>query len=197
MTIIAGIDYSMTSPGITIWDSESALCKQNLMIFGLHSTKKYQGIFQNVRIDPYPLYSCDQDRFDKISEWCVSILKSNFVSSLNIEGYSMGSTGKVFHIAENTGVLKHKLRQEGISFKTPAPTQIKKIFTGKGNSGKDLVVARVKELFNIDMISLLDAKNYKTGPVNDLCDSVAILCTHDLALTKFSNLLPSTERKSS
>ena len=26
-----------------------------------------------------------------------------------IEGYSMGSKGKVFHIAENTGVLKYKI----------------------------------------------------------------------------------------
>ena len=137
-----GIDYSMTSPAICIANGDS------LSFHYLTSVKKFEGKFSgNVYGYVYPDWTEPEERFHKISEWAISVIEKtcdpqwglNTPMSVVIEGYSMGSKGKVFHIAENTGILKYKLWQKNITFVTPAPTSIKKFATGKGNADKSMM----------------------------------------------------------
>lgn len=86
----------------------------------------------------------------------------------------MGSkSGLVLNIAENGGLLKHKLWKAGIQFINPAPTSVKKFFTGKGNSNKIAMHDAFVEKTGKDISLLIESK--KDGnPVSDIVDSYAM-----------------------
>ena len=108
------------------------------MVFFLANQKKYED-FQYKNIEgslQIKNYSIAEERYDFISDWAMDILISNDITDVAIEDYSYGSQGKVFHIAENTGLLKWKIWQAEIEYKLLAPTVIKKFATGKGNAKK-------------------------------------------------------------
>lgn len=170
-----GIDYSMNSPAICV-------IKHGFMSFYfLSSVKKYQGKFSYFHGHVYPEWTQPEERFDKISNWVLDCITEacgpekglNEPMKVTLEGYSMGSKGKVFHIAENTSILKHKLWQHNIPVETPAPTSIKKFATGKGNSDK----ARMYECFvaetGIDLENLLGGDR-SNNPISDIVDSYYI-----------------------
>ena len=56
-----------------------------------------------------------------------------------LEDYAFAAKGRVFHIAENTGILKYKLFQQGIPLETISPSAVKKNATGKGNADKEMM----------------------------------------------------------
>jgi Holliday junction resolvasome RuvABC endonuclease subunit len=88
----------------------------------------------------------------------------------------MGSSaGRVFNIAENIGLLKHKMWKAGITFITPAPTQVKKHFTGKGNARKELMYQTLTE--QQPDVKLTDLLKCKEGdsPISDIVDSYAMV----------------------
>lgn len=59
-----------------------------------------------------------------------------------IEGYSYGSKGRsVFQIGELGGVIRHFLWEYGLPYVEVAPSALKKFATGRGNAGKDEVLA--------------------------------------------------------
>jgi crossover junction endodeoxyribonuclease RuvC len=82
------------------------------------------------------VYNSDEDRYDDISNWAINITQKHDVDNVILEGYSYGSTGKVFNIAENTAILKYNLWDSRIPFLIVPPTTIKKFATGKGNANK-------------------------------------------------------------
>jgi hypothetical protein len=53
-----------------------------------------------------------------------------------LEGYAYNAKGRVFHIAENTGILKYKMFQRGVPLDIVEPTKVKKFATEKGNASK-------------------------------------------------------------
>lgn len=119
-------------------------------------------------------YESEQERFDNISDWAMAILNKFGIKTVCLEGYSMGSKGKVFNIAENTGLLKYKMWQAGIEVCTPAPTSVKKHFCGKGNAKKgDMHDAFVMQT-GVDVAELV-GKSKDTSPVSDIVDSYAML----------------------
>lgn len=65
-----------------------------------------------------------------------------------IEGYSYGSKGRaVINIGELGGVVRLALYEQQVPFVVVPPSSLKKLATGKGNSGKELVlVEAVKRL---------------------------------------------------
>jgi Holliday junction resolvasome RuvABC endonuclease subunit len=120
-------------------------------------------------------YSSDEERFDNISEWAITILKQHKITNACLEGYSMGSRGRVFAIAENIGLLKHKLWKMGVKFITPAPTSVKKTFTGKGNAKKSDMYAAMKEMnVDFDLETVLECSP-DSSPVADIVDSYAMV----------------------
>jgi len=177
--LYAGIDYSMTAPAITILKN-----KTTFEHYYITSTKKYSG---HMAKDIYgflmPEYSCNEERFDIIGNWAMKILQKHKIQDVCLEGYAMGATGKVFHIGENTGVLKNKLFKNGNNVIITPPTSIKAFARSylakddqKDSSGK--LVKMDKEQMVKTYIHTTGRDIYKlmgttssSGAINDICDS--------------------------
>ena len=116
-----------------------------------------------------------EERYDFISDWAMDILISHEVEEVFLEDYSYGSTGKVFHIAENCGLLKYKMWQADIKVTLVAPTQIKKFATGKGNAKKELMYQSFFDETSRNLIEEFSQKSEKIGnPISDVVDSYFI-----------------------
>ena len=84
----------------------------------------------------------------------------------------MGAKGKVFHIAENCGLLKHKLWVAAHRYQTITPTALKKFATGKGNADKCMMHAAFVAETGIDLMKAMDKESKDCGsPVSDIVDS--------------------------
>lgn len=178
MTILAGIDYSMTSPAICIYDTDEEFKFENLKLYNIQGTKNRVGVYGNISIELFQDWGTNEERFRNICKWASNILEKNKVTEACIEGYALGSSsGLVFQIAENASLLKQYMNINGISFTTPAPSQVKKTFTGKGNAKKELVVETFYRVMGVKMHDILGIKEM-AKPIDDLCDSVAILRCH-------------------
>lgn len=89
-----------------------------------------------------------------------------------IEDYSMGSKGRVFHIAENCGILKHELYVNELPFDTVPPTTLKKFASGKGNASKEMMYESFLRETNIDIKNHINPKLKESdNPVSDVIDS--------------------------
>lgn len=173
--MIAGIDYSMTSPAICVYDRSKPFAFESCLFFVYSDIKKLANVYgRNLFVSRHGIYTSEQERFDLISEWAMAILLKFNIAEVCMEGYSMGSSGRVFNIAENGGLLKHKMWKEGIRFECPAPTQVKKLFSGKGNAKKEEMHAAFEEKTNISIISILNMKP-DASPVADIVDSFAMV----------------------
>ena len=183
--IIAGIDYSLTSPAISILDFSdgSAALWENCQSFFLTDMKKTHGGYGGLAgckfLEGNPMlpFSSDQERYNNIAHWAHDVLKSHKVEYAFIEDYSYGSTGRVFHIAENGGVLKHVLHHSGIKFETIPPTVIKKHATGKGNASKEMMEEAFYKETLIDLRGVLGLTPKQNNPISDIIDSYYILKT--------------------
>lgn len=175
--IRAGIDYSMTSPAICLKDDSDGIIK----LFSLNSgAKKFNGTHKFgdivIQIDQMESdWQSPMDRYNRISDWAINILKTHNVEEVSIEGYSMGSSsGMVFNIAENAGLLKYKMFINSIPFNAPSPTQVKKAFTGMGNAKKNLMCDKFFEINGFRPSAIYGGKQYGS-PENDLVDAFAIM----------------------
>lgn len=182
--IIAGIDYSYTSPAICIYNTEQELKFENLYFFNFYADsrkKKLSGVFGgNVFIGNHPDYTTQEERFRNICKWASGILTNFKVKEVCIEGYSLGATsGLVFNIAENTSLLKQFLDQNGIPFTTPTPSQVKKNFTGKGNAKKDAMVEEFYGRFPNGHLHEIIGIKEMSKPIDDLVDSCAVMLCHE------------------
>ena len=108
-----------------------------------------------------------------MAEWSLQWISAAGCSRVAIEGYAFGAVGRVFQIAENCGLLKYKLWKQGIPYSVPAPTEIKKFATGKGNANKDMMLDSFKEETGVDIRVKLDIiKGY--NPISDIVDAYFI-----------------------
>jgi len=178
---IAGIDYSLTSPAICVWRAE------NDRLFDFDSCDVYylenasrrkspsHGIL-NIHTEPYPEWETEEERHDKLSKWAMNIIPG---CEVFIEGYAFATSGKshVRSIAENSGLLKHKMHKVKQSFTSVPPSVIKKFATGKGNANKELMY----DAFTAELLTPPDLKDRLTpkakkliNPVSDLVDAYFI-----------------------
>lgn len=174
--VVCGIDYSMTSPAVTVavLSEDGTIDPKKCSFHYLTNKKKLQGMFfNNVFGHEYPSYTSQEERFDIVSNWALSVVKN--ARYVFIEDYAFAAKGKVFHIGENTGLLKHKLFKAGIAFETMVPTQIKQMATGKGNAKKgDMYDAFVTDTG----IKFTDIDSKPEGnPISDMVDSYWITKT--------------------
>jgi hypothetical protein len=82
----------------------------------------------------------------------------------------MGAKGRVFHLGENCGLLKHNLWKHGLNFTLVSPTALKKHATGKGNADKCAMISAFHHKTGIDLASLMDIGNCGS-PLSDVVDS--------------------------
>ena len=181
MRIIAGIDYSLTSPAICVWKStdDRLFNFDDCALYYLEIPKRRgptpHGIL-NIHADPYPEWETEEERHELLSKWTMSIITG---CEVFIEGYAFATSGTshVRSIAENTGLLKHKMHKVKQSFTSVPPTVIKKYATGKGNANKEIMYdAFCAEILTpSDLKFRLTPKSKKLrNPVTDIVDSYFI-----------------------
>lgn len=173
-----GIDYSMTSPAATIWDSEA----DYYYVYNLNGSKKLHGKYEEkdrmmIFVDPIPEYKNNIERYTYISklfyEFIMLVIKDH-KAYVTMEGYAMGSrSGLIFNIAEHHQTLKLRLYnnpQLELNLTSPAPTTIKKYATDKGNADKGQVYDAFFAETEIDLEKIIGVEKEKS-PVNDIADS--------------------------
>jgi hypothetical protein len=176
---IAGIDYSMTCPAITLTKADIPFMFETCQLFYLS---------EKVPVDKLPNvcgrrlvgddYTSNEERFDIISEWAVNTVLDTVGGdsvAAFIEDYSFASKGKVFHIAENTGLMKHKLFKHRIPISTIPPTVIKKFAREKGVATKDQMYTAFLSETGVKLFEIFQPKAAEVGsPTGDLVDSYFI-----------------------
>ena len=174
--IVAGMDWSLSCPAICIYDTSKPLTFKNCKFFFLTNKNKQVGNFGNIHGFAMQEYKSVEERVDNISEWGITVLKTANAKRACIEGYAMGAKGQVFTIAENGGLIKHKMYKAGIEFITPAPTSVKKLFTGKGNANKEIMY---NSAMSIDPttpdVKTLYGWAIDGNPTSDIIDSFAMV----------------------
>jgi len=170
MTVIVGIDYSLTSPCVCVSRDKTF---SNSFFYFLNDRKTVQGKFHNILGEEHQEYLTDQERYENNASWVLSIL-SDFDKrevTILIEDYSFGSKGRVFNLAENCGILKYMLYKAGYKFFTVPPTVVKKYATGKGNATKEkMYESFVKDTF-VDLHSIISPTTKLGSPTTDIVDA--------------------------
>lgn len=175
---IAGIDYSITSPAICIYDDSKPFCFENCEFRFLTDKKKYgKQIAPNIQGEFFKDYETDTQRFDNISQWAIDTIKG--VNQVALEGYAFSAQGLIFNLAENCGLLKYKIYKENLPLVIYEPGKIKKVAAGKGNSCKDIMYEAFVEQTKVELLKVFDQKTL-SNPVTDLVDSYFIIKTHKL-----------------
>lgn len=169
-----GVDLSLTSPAVCVFNGDTFDVKSCRFHY-LTDKKKFElHIPDLLNGELFLPYDCDQRRYDNIARWIQHLAEVNSASHVFIEDYSFGSTGRVFNIAENCGLLKHKLWMAGIPFTTIPPTVIKKYATGKGNATKETLQEHFKQKTGLDIKALLGMTDKQWNPSSDIIDSYFI-----------------------
>ena len=181
MNKIAGVDYSLTSPAICVWKSEDdrIFDFDSCDVYYLETAQRLKraahGIL-NLHAEAYPEWETEEQRHDLLSDWAMSILQG---CEVFIEGYAFATSGKshVRSVAENTGLLKHKLYKSKHEYTSVPPSMVKKYATGRGNATKEVMY----EAFCAELLTppnlqqRLKPKSTKlTNPVTDIVDAYFI-----------------------
>jgi len=187
-----GIDYSLSSPGICVNTSEEEFRYEDCKFYYLTNTKKYEGTFKEKIAfgtsaveyigTPHRPYNSEPERYNNIANWAIDIIKlygdaktgiNRIKPTIQIEDYSFGSTGRVFHIAENLGLLKYKLKIEcGWDYTLLAPSVIKKFATDKGNANKEIMLSAFQGDTGVNLAELFESS--AKSPISDVVDAYFI-----------------------
>ena len=186
MRKIAGVDYSLTSPAICVWRAENNDGFFDFDSCALYYLERVQqrksagassthGLL-NLHPEDYPEWETEEQRHDLLTDWSMSILQG---CEVFIEGYAFATSGKSYvrSVAENTGLLKHKMYKAKQTFTSVPPSVIKKYATDKGNANKELMYeAFTAELLTPpDLQKRLRPKSKKlSNPVTDIVDAYFI-----------------------
>ena len=184
MKKIAGIDYSLTSPAICVYKDENGghFDFDRCVFHYLSNTEKQRQSaagsgLDNLRAEPYPEWQSEEERHEKLATWAYNIVQG--CDEVFLEGYAFATSAQagVRSLAENTGLLKHKMWKNKLIFRTYPPTVIKKFATGKGNANKDQMYdAFISELLTPDDLKerLTPKAKKVTNPISDIVDSYFI-----------------------
>ncbi len=166
--IYVGIDYSMNSPAVTIIDGE------NIEYHFRFDYPKRKKVCLPKCFFPEPTCDSKNDmhKYKNNVDWVMKCIGDRECVVV-IEGYSYGSAGQVFNLAENCGILKYVLSQKNIQFSTPSPGTIKKFFTGKGNATKEFMTYTFGIKTGYDLYEIFNRESLG-GPMADIADSYAM-----------------------
>jgi Holliday junction resolvasome RuvABC endonuclease subunit len=167
--LIAGIDYSLCSPAVTVIDTQRSTAVGHYLTDTKRNIRKVEffGWYTMVGTG-HRSYSSQQERYEQIANWTLEIVRG--CDAVRIEDYAMGAKGKVFHIAENTGLMKWMLWKEQVPFDLVAPTALKRFATGKGNADKTAMHTAFQAKAGFDLSQQFGGRI--DNPVSDLVDSM-------------------------
>ena len=167
---IVGIDYSTTSPCVCL------NFKDDYDFHFLTNRKKLEGSFDNDKFiitgTHLPEFANKIERYRFISSWVMDILEKYTVYQIFLEDYAFAATGRVFHIGENTGILKYRLNRCEYQYDVVAPTVIKKFAVGKGNASKTELIDNFNSTHNVKLQDILGTE--QDNPISDIVDSYNI-----------------------
>ena len=112
------------------------------------------------------------EQYAFIANWAIDVLSRYNVRTIWLEGYAFAATGRVFHIGENTGILKYRLMKKKLPYNIVAPTTVKSNTLGKGNASKEEAIEQFNQDFNTNINELLDSPTM--NPASDIADSYLI-----------------------
>jgi Holliday junction resolvasome RuvABC endonuclease subunit len=170
---IIGIDYSMTSPSLCVFTNAS-FSYSKCRFYYLTDKKKLEVKNKTMEGTLFDEYTSQQERFDFISNWAMNVITKYKPNAVYMEDYSFGSTGRVFNIAENAGLLKYKMWISKQEFYTIPPTVIKKFATGKGNANKEAMENAFISETSVDVKKQLGLTPSQWNPSSDIIDSYYI-----------------------
>jgi len=173
--VVAGVDYSISSPAICIYDPSSGeFSFENCKLFAATSGFKNPGHYGNIEIvtPTHTPKSEPMARFSELAKLSITFINKYNTQTLAIEDYAFAAKGRVFNIGENCGLLKNELYQNSIPYEVFAPSAIKKFATTKGNAKKDQMIEQFESDTGIDLYEMLGLKRKKTipHPIDDLVD---------------------------
>lgn len=158
--ITIGLDLSMTSTGITIYDTESKNAQYYIVCNKI--TQKAMNELQKfdfIKVRRIDKSTCDKDASSIVKEQHKTYNIYNIVSEIErivhyhqpttayIEGVSFGSTGSVADLAGLNYAVRIMLINNGIThINVIPPTQNKKTATGNGSADKELMISAWKKL---------------------------------------------------
>ena len=174
---LAGVDYSITCPAICIHDDNNPLTWDNcLWYYNQKGHKQHETNFPAFNSDRF--FDNKDIRLYALADWALSIIVEHNVDAVALEGYAMGACGRVFDIAEATGLLKSYLRKAGIPLYIFAPTFNKKSFSGKGNANKEKMIDTFNQKNKINIAESMGYKpDYFGSPISDIVDSYSLIDT--------------------
>ena len=142
--IYCGIDPSISCTGIAAVSVVDAANLKFELVDKKSIKPRYSADRFSKKLDGLHLFKYANENFD-------SLKNAEFYV---FENYSYGSPGHLADLGEYTGLLKYCIHAMGKRFDTLAPTEVKKLIAGKGNSKKDAVRAGLADyLVNFDSIS--------------------------------------------
>lgn len=191
--LIAAIDYSISSPAMSMMfiGDKTKFEIGNIQIRCLTDFKVKKLKFEL----PYFIVKNDYewksyvDRWNHIADFFVGNIKTMMgvykgPIFIAIEGYAYSPNKSLMvNIAENTAILKHKLKYEieNTNIKIYQPKSVKLFVSKNGNSSKEDVYKSICEKLDINLIEhitkYIDKKNLDISklPIYDISDSLSIL----------------------
>ncbi len=174
--IAIGVDYSITSPAATAFNTETG----EIHFFAYRQKKKQVSTDPRLTLLELPVYACEQERHATLASTLLQSILGRFkaIDEAFLENYAYAGSGQVFNIAEATGCFKQMLYQSKIPIQVFQPTAVKKIATGKGNSTKGEMYLAFEQVF--PGIFEWTGETFKSiekipSPISDIIDSYWVL----------------------
>lgn len=174
---IIGIDYSYTSPAITVLGDDF----KSSTVYYMNQKKKVVAQAQNYKGTlMLKDWAAPVDRFESIAKWAVESIRPHWTdgSVIYLEGYAYGAgAGRAFDIAENGGMLKYHLKLAFGAYPVILPpTTVKKHWCGRGNGKKEDMVQALEDKEGVNIVKWL-CMDKLDSPAHDIVDSYAIAVT--------------------
>lgn len=133
-TVFCGLDLSLTGTGVAIVDGEKLW-------------------HEEIKTGPHD-FKNSMERVLHIANHIVATMKEKKPELICIEDYFTGKNlGVIIQLCELGTMVRYRLMQEGFTYITATPTQVKKFCHGKGAGGKELVLKGVYKKWGIDVSS--------------------------------------------
>jgi len=196
MLVIAGMDLSINSSGIVKFylDENFNVIKKDFIGFTTVKKNERDNVvhYKKKQFNHY----FDQNHFmlDNIIDFAQD------VDILAIEDYAFAATGRLFHIGEFIGLIKHKLYSLGKKIRLYDPGTIKIFASGRGNCDKITMFESFLTYNNNDSkidisdLPIVETTNGKS-PTSDVVDAffIAELLRTELGLRADAVALTSLE----